>query len=59
MSRISINGISFDPAGPSIAAADAASPDTSKSNYILVQTTAPLSDADKTKLSELGVEIQE
>src|SRR6476660_782014 len=59
MSRISINGISFDPAGPSIAAADAASPDTSKSNYILVQTTAPLSDADKAKLSELGVEIQE
>ena len=26
-------GVSFDPAGPSIAAADAASPDTSKSNY--------------------------
>jgi serine protease AprX len=59
MPRISINGVSFDPAGPSIAAADAASPDTSKSNYILVQTTAPLSDADKAKLSELGVEIQE
>jgi serine protease AprX len=59
MSRISINGISFDPTGPSAAAVAADSPDTSKSNYILLQTNAPLSNADKATLAGLGVAIQE
>jgi serine protease AprX len=59
MSRITINGISFDPAGPTVAAARAASPDTSKSNYILVQTKAPMTDAEKAQLSGAGAVIQE
>lgn len=59
MSRITINGVSFDPASPTVAAANAASPDTSKTNYVLVQTTGPLSDADKSRLGELGVVVQE
>jgi len=59
MPRITINGVSFDPAAPTVAAAAAASPDSSKSNYILVQTKAPLTDDDKGKLAALGVQIQE
>jgi serine protease AprX len=59
MSRITINGISFDPAGPTVAAARAASPDTSKSNYILVQTKAPMTDAEKAQLTGAGAVIQE
>src|SRR5215468_11812092 len=59
MPRITINGVSFDPAAPTVAAAAAASPDSSKSNYILVQTKAPLTDDDKGKLTTLGVQIQE
>lgn len=59
MSRITINGISFDPAGPTVAAARVASPDASRSNYILVQTKGPMTDAEKAQLSGAGAVIQE
>jgi serine protease AprX len=59
MSRITINGISFDPAAPTVAAVSAASADASKSNYILVQTNAPLAESEKAQLAALGVVINE
>jgi serine protease AprX len=59
MSRITINGISFDPAAPTPASTMAESIDVSRSNYILIQTKGPLADDDKSKLASLGVEIQE
>ena len=59
MSRITINGISFDPAAPTLTATSVASADASKSNYILVQTKAPLTEAEKAQLAALGVVINE
>lgn len=59
MSRIVINGISLDPTAPNAAVAALSVSDASKSNYILVQTKEPLSDADKQALKAVGVEIQE
>jgi hypothetical protein len=61
MARITINGISLDPLaqGPALAAAGLDSADTSTSNYILVQTAAPLSDAERDQLTGLGAQIQE
>jgi hypothetical protein len=61
MARITINGISIDPLAQShmLTAAGMDSPDASQSNYILVQTKAPLSDGERGQLTKLGVEIQE
>ena len=61
MARITINGVSLDPLAqaPALAAAGLDSADTSASNYILVQTADPLTDAQRDQLSGLGVEIQE
>ena len=61
MSRITINGVSVDPLaqGQLMAAAGIEAPDASRSNYILVQTAAPLTEEQKAQLAGLGVEIQE
>src|SRR5205085_6130461 len=58
---ITINGISVDPETPhaSVAASALASPDTSDTNYILVQTNEPLSDEQKEQLKAAGAEITE
>jgi serine protease AprX len=61
MARITINGISLDP----IAQADAlrlagfSSADASKSDYILIQVTAPPTAEQKEALAKLGVIINE
>ena len=61
MARITINGISIDPMkqAPALAAANLISADASKSNFILVQVTAPLTPAQRKQLADLGVEILE
>jgi serine protease AprX len=59
MARITINGISFDPADRSPAAASVSSVDASKSDYVLVQTTAPLTAEQQAQLKSLGAEICE
>jgi hypothetical protein len=61
MARITINGVSLDPLAqaPALAAAGLDTPDTSTSNYVLVQTAEPLTDAQRTELGDLGVDIQE
>jgi len=61
MSRITINDVSIDPLaqGHLLAAAGIEAPDASRSNYILVQTAAPLTEEQKARLAGLGVEIQE
>lgn len=58
MSRITINGVSFDPEN-AVAAAAVASPDASASNYILIQTQAPLTAGQRAELAALGVTILE
>jgi len=59
MARITINGISFDPTTPGLATAALAKADASQSNYVLIQTTAPLTEAQRVQLQKLGVVIQE
>ena len=59
MSRITINGISIDPTVPSLATAAMAKTAASQSDYILVQTKAPLTDAQREQLEKLGVVIHE
>ena len=61
MALITINGISLDPVAQSDAlkAARMESPDASRSNYVLIQTSGPLTDEQKEELARLGVEIQE
>lgn len=61
MSRITINGVSIDPLaqGRALAAAGVEPADASRSNYILVQSAAPLTDNQKAQLAELGLELQE
>ena len=61
MARITINGITLDPAAQAheLAAAMLDSPDASQSNYILVQTTEPLNRAQKDELKALGATILE
>lgn len=59
MSRITINGISFDPADSAPAVAHMSSADASKSDYILVQTSAPLTGEQQEQLKNLGVQIHE
>jgi len=61
MAQITINGVSFDPAteGMTFEAAGLASADASSSDYVLIQTAAPLTPAQKTELAGLGVVINE
>jgi serine protease AprX len=59
MARITINGMSFDPATVSTSAAALTSPDASQSNYVLIQTAAPLTADQQEQLKALGVEIRE
>src|SRR5438552_2068721 len=59
MARITINGISFDPTAPGPATAALAKTDASKSDYVLIQTTAPPTEAQRAQLQKLGVVIHE
>jgi hypothetical protein len=61
MVLITINGISLDPAAQphALRIAGLESPDASKSDYILVQTSAPLLHEQKDVLANLGVVIRE
>src|SRR5215472_5561109 len=61
MTLITINGISLDPIAQAQAlrVAGLESVDASQSDYILVQTSAPLSPGQKDELAKLGVVIQE
>jgi hypothetical protein len=66
MARITINGISFDPdtsalagAAAAVATAAIAKTDASNSNYILVQTYAPLTDAQRSQLQKVDAVVQE
>ena len=54
MARITINGISYDPADPSPATASLSSADASKSDHVLVQTKAPLTAEQQAQLKGLG-----
>jgi hypothetical protein len=59
MARITINGVSLDPLEQSDALKEAGleSVDASQSNYVLIQTRAPLTAEEKTQLADLGVLI--
>ncbi|EEP79093.1 predicted protein [Uncinocarpus reesii 1704] len=61
MAIISINGNELNPEdqAPVLRALHLESEDASKSDYILVQTTAPLSDEQENQLEQLGVVIHE
>lgn len=61
MARITINGISLDPIAQAQAfkAANLEAVDASQSDYILVQTVAPLSPEQKDELARLGLVIHE
>jgi serine protease AprX len=61
MAKITINGISIDPEtnGPMLAAANLVSSDSASSNFILVQAKAPLNEAQKAQLTQLGATILE
>jgi subtilisin family serine protease len=59
MTRITINGISLDPASPAPAVAALATADSSKSNYVLVQSSAPLTEEQKAQLNGVGAVIHE
>ncbi|NUP73417.1 MAG: hypothetical protein HOQ07_01985, partial [Sinomonas sp.] len=54
MTRITINGVSLDPVAQSAGLAAAAPDvsDASASDYILVQTSEPLTDEQRAQLSE-------
>src|SRR5713101_5936734 len=61
MARITINGVSLDPVADAQAfeLAGLASPDASTSDYILIQTRAPLTPEQKDELTGMGVVIYE
>jgi serine protease AprX len=61
MARITINGVSLDPLEQSDALKEAGleSVDASQSNYVLIQTRAPLTAEEKGQLAKLGVLIHE
>ena len=61
MSKITINGVTFDPLaqGPAFAAANLHSADATDSDYILIQTAQPLSKDMKSELTNMGVVILE
>jgi len=61
MTKIMINGISLDPDEQSVEPrfARLMSADSSKSDYILIQTQSPLSRDERNQLAEMDVEILE
>src|SRR3954470_18648587 len=61
MARITINGVSLDPVAeaPQIQAAGLVSANAADSNYILIQTEAPLTEEQRGQLETLGVQIHE
>jgi hypothetical protein len=61
MAMVTINGISLDPVaqGPALANAGLMSADSAGSNYILIQTTQPLTKDQKDQLAQLGARILE
>ena len=59
MARITINGISFDPTAPGPATAALARTDATSSDYVLVQTAAPPTEAQLEQLKKLGCVIHE
>lgn len=61
MARITINDIYFDPNEQARAMSRAGlnSTDSSQSDYVIVQSTAPLTAAQKQELNQLGAEILE
>src|SRR5215218_8711343 len=61
MALITINGVSFDPIADAQALnlAGLESADAEASDYILIQTTAPLSPEQTEELAKLGVVVQE
>ena len=61
MARITINGVSLDPIAhaQALRLAGLESADASASDYILIQTTAPLSPDQTDELANLGVVVQE
>jgi serine protease AprX len=61
MAKITINGVGIDPLtqAPALASAGLVSPDSSTSNYILIQTTQALNADQKKELAAMGVQIHE
>jgi len=61
MALITINGVSLDPVADAQALnlAGLESADAEASDYILIQTTAPLSPDQTNELAQLGVDVQE
>ena len=61
MANILINGVSLDPSADAqaLSLAGLESADASASDYILIQTTAPLSSDQTDELTRLGVVVQE
>jgi len=61
VAEITINGISLDPVTQSeeLATASLVSEDASESNYILIQTSEPVTGDQKAQLAALGVVIHE
>jgi serine protease AprX len=61
MARITINGVSVDPLAhaATLASAGLITADASASNYVLIQTAAPLTDEQKEQLADLGAVVQE
>lgn len=61
MARITINGISLDPVAEAgrLTSAGLQSRDASESDYILIQTSGPLTEDQRAQLTDLGVVIQE
>ncbi len=61
MALITINGVSLDPLaqGPALKAAGLEPADASGSDYVLIQTQAPLTAAQKAQLTGMGVVIHE
>jgi serine protease AprX len=61
MARITINGVSLDPIAQAqaLALAGLEAADAAESDYILIQTTAPLSPAQTDELARLSIVIHE
>jgi serine protease AprX len=59
MARITINGVSLDPASPVPHVAALATADASLSDYVLVQSNAPLTEQQKGQLDGAGFKIGE
>jgi serine protease AprX len=59
MARITINGVSLDPASSVPLVAALATADASHSDYVLVQSNAPLTEQQKGQLDGAGFKIGE